>query len=252
MAPFARHFFTSRAWSLGSGAADDGKWAEVARSVETDPPRLLRAHQVHGVAHVAHHPGQPVRPPGDADIVMSGDRRVAVAVQTADCVPVLLVDTRTGAVAAVHAGWRGLVQRAPVTAVEAMETEFGTRASKLVVAVGGAIGPCCYEVGPEVADRFAAAGFPEWERERWFSPEPRVSDVNPSMPGVRRGSRDGHSFLDLWTLTYDQLRAAGVREDRIFVARLCTASHPDVFCSYRRDGVHAGRMAAVIRGNSTL
>src|SRR5215510_1850572 len=78
LVPFARHLFTSRGWPLGSGAADDGKWAEVARAVETTPTWLLRAHQVHGTAHVAHHVGQPIRPADDADIVMSGDRQVAV------------------------------------------------------------------------------------------------------------------------------------------------------------------------------
>src|SRR5205823_11724397 len=114
---------------------------------------LLRAHQVHGTNVAAHRPGHPVAPPADADIIITDDPAAAAAVQTADCVPALLVDTRTGAVAAVHAGWRGLAQRAPQRAVEAMVDAFGTRESKLVAAIGPAIGPCCYEVGGEVREQ---------------------------------------------------------------------------------------------------
>jgi hypothetical protein len=67
------------------------------------------------------------------------------------------------------------------------------------------------------------------------------------MSGLAPLAREGHWVFDLWAAARDQLRAAGVREDRIFVAELCTASHPDALCSYRRDGSAAGRMAAAIR-----
>jgi hypothetical protein len=103
----------------------------------------------------------------------------------------------------------------------------------------------------EVRDRFAAAGFTGWELTRWFTREARSSPTNPSMPGLNRRAPGGHWFLDMWTAARDQLRSAGVREDRIFVADLCTASHPEAFCSYRRDRSR-GRMAAAIRkGGST-
>jgi YfiH family protein len=202
---------------------------------------------VHGTGAVVHRPGRPIAPAADADIVATDDPAAAAAIQTADCVPVLLVDTRTGAVAAAHAGWRGLAQRALRRTVEAMVEAFGTRESKLVAAVGPAIGACCYEVGAEVRDRFVAGGFEEWEIARWFSAEARPTDRNPSLPGINVHGRDGHWFLDLWAAAADQLRSAGVREDRVFVAELCTASHPEIFCSYRRDGATAGRMAAAIR-----
>ena len=249
LTPFAHHLFTSRLWPLGtsSGAHAEESWADVALALGVDPRALLRAHQVHGTHAVVHRRGRPVGPVADADIIATDDPAAAAAIQTADCVPVLLVDTRTGAVTAAHAGWRGLAQRALRRAVEAMVEAFGTRESKLVAAVGPAIGACCYEVGGEVRDRFAAAGFEDWEMARWFSAEARPTARNPSLPGKHLHARDGHWFLDLWAAATDQLRGAGVREDRIFVAELCTASHPEMLCSYRRDGASAGRMAAAIR-----
>jgi purine-nucleoside/S-methyl-5'-thioadenosine phosphorylase / adenosine deaminase len=165
-----------------------------------------------------------------ADIVVSDDPSVAVAIQTADCVPILLADRRTGAVAAAHAGWRGLAARAPAAAVAALSA-LGSRASDLVAAVGPAISGPRYEVGADVRAAFEAAGFGRDDLERWFAP----------------GRRAAHWQFDGWASTSDQLAAAGVGPGRIFVAALCTAAHPRVFCSYRRDGAPAGRMAAVVR-----
>ena len=212
-----------------------------------DGSRLLRARQVHGASVLAHRAGQSIGEPTDADILVTSDPEVVAAIQTADCVPVLIADTRTGAIAAAHAGWRGLAQRVPLATVGAMVNEFGTRETKLIAAIGPSISACCYEVGGEVRDRFAAAGFDEWELSRWFSRDVRSSPNNPSMSGGNPRAPEGHWFLDLWAAARDQLRAAGVREDRIFVAELCTASHPEALCSYRRDGSSAGRMAAAIR-----
>ena len=103
--PVAPHLFTTRPWLLGSAPADsEAAWQEVAAAVGVDNGRLARVHQVHGSRAVAAVPGD--RP--DADIIVSGDAGLAVAIQTADCVPLLIADTRTGVVAAAHAGWRGL------------------------------------------------------------------------------------------------------------------------------------------------
>jgi len=246
--PFAPHIFTSRFWRLGASSDADREesWQDIAGALGADGPRLLRAHQVHGATVVAQRQGHPIGPRADADILLSADAAVAPAVQTADCVPILIADSRTGAVAAAHAGWRGMAARVPLVTVEALVAEFGVRESKLIAAVGPSIGPCCYEVGGEVRDRFAAAGFSEWELTRWFANEAPSLPTNPPMPGLNRRAREGHWFLDLWTAARDQLRSAGVREDRIFVAELCTSSH-DAFCSYRRDGDRAGRLAAAIR-----
>jgi len=115
--------------------------------------------------------------------------------------------------------------------------------------VGPAVGACCYEVGEDVRASFAAAGFTAGQLARWFHAEPLTLADNPPMqkPGSTR--RSGHWFFDGWACVREQLEAAGVPRDQIFTADLCTASHPGVLCSYRRDGNTAGRMAAVVRSN---
>jgi YfiH family protein len=248
--PFARHVFTDRSWVLARPSQGDHskEWEEIAHALGVDAERLVRSRQVHGSTVAVHREHQPLAGRPDADIVIAEDSSAGTAIQTADCVPLLIVDTRTGAVAAAHAGWRGMADRVPVVAVEAMEKEFGSRASKLIAAVGPAIGACCYEVGEDVRDRFAAR-FSQHELGQWFSHEPRAWPANPPIPRVRAGESSGYWFLDLWAAARDQLRAAGVREDRIFIAELCTASHPSAFCSYRRDGAGAGRMAAAVRAS---
>jgi YfiH family protein len=182
----------------------------------------------------------------EADIVVTDDRTLALSVQTADCVPLLIGDRRTGAVAAAHAGWRGLAAGVPRIAVDALAREFGSRPAELVAAIGPSIGACCYEVGADVRDAFRQGGF-EAAMNGWFHDAPQPTADNPSMPGVQaaRRRRD-HWFFDGWSAAADQLTVAGIPAGQTHVAGLCTASHA-ALCSYRRDGGAAGRMAAVIR-----
>jgi YfiH family protein len=148
-------------------------------------------------------------------------------------VPLLFADPTTGAVAAAHAGWRGLAEDVPGTTVAALGREFGVRASDLLVAAGPSISAERYEVGPDVYERFEAGGRGDrWKN--WFLPS----------------ERSAHWHFDGWRSARDQLERAGVAPGRIFVAELCTASYPALFCSYRRDGRGTGRMASAIRATS--
>jgi YfiH family protein len=218
----APHLFSSRALQLR--ANPDG-WAELAVSVGVSNDRLLRPKQVHGNDVVV------VRPETDlaatcataADIIMTGSGGAAVTVQVADCVPILLFDPRSGAVAAAHAGWRGTAAGVARTAVEQMSKNFGSRPADLVAAIGPSIGPCCYAVGEDVLAAFGAEG------RRWFF---RLA---------------GGWILNLWSATRDQLNEAGLAGSNVHVAELCTAVNASLFESVRRDGPTAGRMAAVIR-----
>jgi hypothetical protein len=160
-----------------------------------------------------------------------------------------MADSRTGVVAAAHSGWRGTARGVAAQAVHALTTEFGSRPADLVAAVGPSIGACCYQVGDEVRDRFAAEGSSEAEVARWFLPCAQPSPDNPTMPGLAAMAAQSRRYLDLWSATRDQLEKGGVRPDQIFVAQLCTASH-DAFCSYRRDGGRAGRLAGAIRAGN--
>jgi polyphenol oxidase len=203
---------------------------------------------VHGAAIVVRHRGSESPAPDwsrEADIIVSDDREFALAVQTADCVPLLMADRRTGAVAAAHAGWRGLAANVPGVAVAALAREFGSLPGDLVVAIGPSIGACCYEVGTDVREAFTSGGF-ESELRRWFADGPQPTSRNPSMPALPAGRRPGHWFFDGWSAARDQLVRAGVPLAQIHSAVLCTASHQSL-CSYRRDAGAAGRIAAVIR-----
>jgi YfiH family protein len=250
LAEVAPHRFTTRAWRLGGPpGASSGRhaWADVARALAVDPACLVRVRQVHGTAVAVARPGD--RRPREADVVVlpPGRTGMAAAVQTADCVPLLLADPVTGAVAAAHAGWRGLAGGVPRAVVGALVRHCGSRAADLLAAVGPAIGACCYEVGPDVRDALLAGGFLETDVRRWLLPAPAGWPDNPSMPALSPRDDGRHWFFDVWRAARDSVEAAGVPAGRIFVAGLCTASHPAVLCSYRRDGARAGRMAAAIR-----
>ena len=123
-----------------------------------------------------------------ADIIVTNNPLLGLAVQSADCVPLLIVDPTTMAVCAAHAGWRGLAAGVPLAAVQALKKNFGSRGADLFVALGPSIGACCYEVGRDVRDAFAA-GFSAADLERWFSDEPRRLDTNPPMPNLTADRR---------------------------------------------------------------
>jgi YfiH family protein len=244
LARIASHFFTTREWRLGSRDGDPlAAWAEVAAAAGVDPSQLARAHQVHGAAVV--HAGEALASNLDADVLLTEGPDVWVTVQVADCVPLLVADRRTGGVAAAHAGWRGQAAGVPGVTVRALARDFGSRPEDLIAAIGPSIGACCYEVGRDVIERFEAGGF-GGVMQAWFSDAPLGTPRNPSMPGVGASRREGRWFFDGWRATRDQLRACGVPDDQIFTAGLCTASHPRAFCSHRRDGAPAGRLAAAI------
>jgi polyphenol oxidase len=243
----APHFFSTQTWQLGARtlAVDEAAvWREVATEIGVEPERLSRVRQVHGTAVHLAAANAHLDP---ADIIIGNDHSVAMAVQSADCAPILIADERTGAVAAAHAGWRGLAARAPQAAVQALVGQFRSRPDDLVVAIGPMIGACCYEVGADVREAFERAGFGQDLIARWFLDRPAAAVNHASL---RASTRANHWFFDGVAAARDQLRESGVRPDRLFVADLCTAGHPDSLCSYRRDGTPAGRLAAVIRPGS--
>jgi hypothetical protein len=176
--------------------------------------------------------------PLEADALVSDDPAVAIAVRAADCVPLLMADRTRGVVAAVHAGWRGTAARIAAAAVDALAREFGTRPHDIVAAIGPSIGACCYEVGSELVDAFAAAGHERHLIQRWFAtPPPPRGTFQATPPRLR---------LDVAGANRDQLVLAGVRESDIHVAGLCTAMHLDVLTSYRVEREKASRIAGVI------
>jgi purine-nucleoside/S-methyl-5'-thioadenosine phosphorylase / adenosine deaminase len=175
-------------------------------------PTLTTLRQIH--SDIAIHVDRPGCA-GEGDALVSGAPGQVVGVKTADCVPILLVDSRLRVVAAVHAGWRGAVSRIVQKTVQAMVVRWNTRPQDLYAAIGPGIGRCCYEVGPEVAIQF--------------------------------GDDSGRpTRIDLEDANRRQLLAAGIGAGRIYSAGLCTFCHPGEFHSFRRDGESAGRMISFI------
>ena len=233
----APHLFTTRQLSLSSEA----DYQQLARAVGVD--HVVTVTQVHGTAVTVVRRGAPVPETGpESDVLVSDSPDVAIAVRAADCVPLLMSDRVTGAVAAVHAGWRGTAARAAVAGLNALEREFGSRPADVVVAIGPSIGPCCYEVGSDLVDAFAAAGHERYLIDRWFSTLPAFAEGFGGASRPRPPLR-----LDVAGANRDQLILAGVPEEHIYVAGLCTAMHLDVLTSFRAEKENARRIAGVIR-----
>jgi len=253
LAALADHCFTTRAPVVGPGPLTPGDgWHRVALSFGVPAGSIVRLRQVHGtrVVSVRRDDVFPSAEPdwSVGDIAASDHPGVALSVKVADCVPVLIADARTGAVAAVHAGWRGTAAGAVQAAVEALAGSFGTSPDDLVAAIGPSIGPCCYRVGQDVRAAFEAAGKWDGSLAAWFSATPTIQALR-GVPGSDPSASGGGPavFLDTWAANADQLRRAGLPVSQIHLSRVCTSCHRDVFHSYRVDGEMAGRMIGVIK-----
>ena len=165
------------------------------------------------------------RPQADAQATRI--ESVALAVQTADCFPILIVDPRVRAIAGLHAGWRGTLARIVSKAVTTMKTALDCDPARLIVAIGPAIRNCCFEVGSEVVEAF--------ERE---------------FPGLRLAEpvsgHSGKSLLDLRRALDVQFAEVGISQSQVFDLGMCTRCRMDEFFSYRGEGPKSGRLMAVI------
>jgi polyphenol oxidase len=185
------------------------------------------------------------------DALITREPGVLLTIQTADCLPILLVDTKQRAVAAIHSGWRGTAQRIAEKTLGRMQMEFGTRPQDVIAALGPGIGGCCYEVGHEVVKEFTAkfANAREWFTGPFEVLENGDNDPNwlPWLtmrpPGHAPPAPRAH--LDLIAANRAILAGAGIATKNIFSSGLCTACRSDLFFSYRREHT-TGRMMAAI------
>jgi polyphenol oxidase len=226
----ATHFFTGRQLQLrGDSSEARADWARVADALGVPADRLWRMRQVHGCEVFSVRSGSVDQPP-QVDALVTDRTEVALAVQVADCVPLLLADPRTGAVAATHAGWRGTAANVAGETVKRLVREFGVRPADLIAAIGPSIGPASFQVGPEVRETFVAAADASLRPALWFA-----ADTGDRLR------------LDIWRANHDQLVAAGLSTARIHIAGLCTMTHAAHFFSYRREQQATGRLLGVIR-----
>ena len=206
---------------------------------------LIPLKQIHSdVIHTFH---EPSADPCSGDASATNRPGLLLAIQTADCVPILLVDPKKRAIAAIHAGWRGTLSRITQKAVGRMQLEFGSNPAHLLAAIGPSIGPCCYEVAADFVIKFAA----QFADASTYFDEPRSGEepnplqwLNMKPPGHQPPPKNVH--LDLRKANLSQLEAAGLPAKNIYVSDLCTACHPNLLFSHRRQGPASGRQLSLI------
>ncbi len=243
--------------NLGFTAADDREtvlrnrrlFAEAITGSADTP--LVPLRQVHSnVVVVATAADFGLNPPRKGDGIITGEPGLLLAVQTADCIPVLVADRKQRVVAAFHAGWRGTVKRIVETGIGRMRLEFGSHPEDLVAAIGPGIGPCCYSVGEEVLSAFES----QFAYARELFHEVYDSDpIRTKYPMLFLTQRaPGHSpigpslHLDLIEANRRQLLDTGLKPRAISVTGGCTNCQRELFFSHRGSRGHAGRMMGVI------
>jgi YfiH family protein len=218
------------------------------RALGLDPAawRLVTQRQVHSdLVHYVDAAG--AHPCGDA--LISDRPGLLLGVQTADCLPVLLVDAKRRAVAAVHAGWRGTLRRIVEKTAGEMRRRFGTLPQDLRAAIGPGIHACCYQVGEEVRDQFhsqfayAAELFREARESNPVHEKYPLLFLTARAPG--HGPEETLFYLDLVAANRRQLLQLGVPAQNISASPLCTSCRTDLLFSYRKERGATGRLLGV-------
>ena len=204
-----------------------------AASFGLDAARIVTPEQVHGdvVARVTEKDaGRGATDYADCipatDALITDTPNLPLLLCFADCTPILFLDPEHHAAGIAHGGWKGTVASIAEKTLHRMGEEFGTQPKDVLVGIGPAIGPCCYEVGTEVADKFRTSF--------------------PYADACLLKEQDGHTYLDLWEANRQQMLRAGVPEENIQVAGECTCCRHKWYYSYRADGGRTGRIAAMI------
>ncbi len=229
---------------------------ELLAEAVTGSPRtpLVTLRQIHSNVLMVGGKGlsgaEPGKPLGKGDGLMTDEPGVLLAIQTADCIPVLVADRRRRAVAAFHAGWRGTVKRIVESGIGRMRMEFGCRPEDLVAAIGPGNLACCYQVGEDVLSEFESQFSYGAELFREVYDSDPVRRKYPLLFMTQRAP--GHSpmgpslHVDLVEANRRQLLDAGLGADAIQAVGACTHCHPELFFSHRGSRGRCGRMLSVV------
>ena len=243
--PWLIHGFSGR--SAGNLAPERNR-KRFLESLGSRGMQLATLRQIH--SSIVRVVGNGLEPGQRGDSLIASKPGVLVGVKIADCLPVLVVDPKLRVVAAIHAGWRGILKRVVEKTVGEMRRHFGCAPSKLLAVIGPGIQACCFEVGPEVLAEFTSQFV---DADRFCRADP----PNPAQTMIPRQVMTGNHALmrpldsdrgcvDLAEAAHRQLLAAGLAQERIYDSGLCTACNLNRFYSYRREKDAAGRMMAVI------
>ena len=184
------------------------------------------------------------------DGLLTSTPGLLLAIQTADCLPIILVDSKRRAVGVFHAGWRGTLKRMVEKGVGEMRRRFGTRPADLRAVIGPGVHGCCYQVGNEVREQFESQFAYAAKLFREVEERDPVRDKYPMLFLTARPP--GHSelpkkiFLDLVEANRQQLLAAGVPAKSIEASPLCTSCNTDLLFSYRAEKGQTGRMMGAV------
>jgi YfiH family protein len=243
--------------ALNLGFTKDDSKAAVERNrvaflrelgVGNEPWQLVTLRQVH--SDIIRFVDSPVKTQLVGDGLVTNTPGLFLAIQTADCLPIILVDPKRRAVGVFHAGWRGTVKRIVEKGVGEMRLRFGSRAHDLKAAIGPGIQGCCYEVGTEVRAQFESQFAYAAKLFREVEESDPVREKYPMLFLTARAP--GHSvlpkkiFLDLVEANRQQLLAVGVPAKSIEASPLCTNCRTDLLFSYRAEKGRTGRMMGVV------
>lgn len=233
-AVFTRHGGVSLApWhslNLGGSVGDDPAHVaenrvRVFQSMGCEPASIHDVWLVHGTSIVYADAPRPLdQPSAKADIIFTDNPNVSLFMRFGDCVPILFHDPKKHVIGIAHAGWMGTVRGVVQTAVEGMRSHYGCKPEDIVAGIGPSIGVDHYEVGADVISQFQ---------------EKHNKDVDQILQ-----TRNGSTYLDLWTANAIQLRNAGV--EQIQISGLCTACHLDDWFSHRAEKGRTGRFGAIM------
>ncbi len=223
-APFA-------ALNLGISVGDDPEtvkknYEQACGVLNISPDQTVSCHLVHSADVITVNPANRQRVMGQADGLITVTPGIYLSMRFGDCTPLIFFDPVRGAVGLTHAGWRGTMQDAAGATVRAMVRQFDCRARDIIAVIGPAIGPCCYEVGPEVMDT-AVTALPD-----------------SASLFVQRNGRADRAHFDMWEANRRQLAATGV--EQIILSELCTACRTDQFFSHRAEQGRTGRFGVII------
>jgi YfiH family protein len=246
------HFSTTRVGGVSSGpfaSLNTGNFSDdsplniyenrqrIARMLFTPVENFIIPHQTHGnrvltvdADFLSLSQTEVVETLYGVDAVVTNQPGVFLCVTTADCVPILLYDKEKGAIAAIHAGWKGTVGRIVENSLSEMGRQYGTSAGNLIVGMGPAISQQHYEVGDELVGAFREEGFDLSDRAV-----------------IYREARSGKWHIDLTEINRRELVRLGVPESQVEISGLCTFENRELFFSARRQTIHSGRMLTGIK-----
>ena len=233
-AVFTRHGGVSLApWhslNLGGSVGDDPAHVaenrvRVFTAMGCEPASIHDVWLIHGTSIVYADAPRPLdQPSAKADIIFTDNPNVSLFMRFGDCVPILFHDPKKHVIGIAHAGWMGTVRGVVQTAVEGMQSHYGCKPEDIVAGIGPSIGVDHYEVGADVISQF---------QEKYNKDADQILQT-----------RNGSTYLDLWTANAIQLRNAGV--EQIQVSGLCTACHLDDWFSHRAEKGKTGRFGAIM------